>query len=190
MHGLLDGVGATGMSLVAGADEPQLVYWAAEPNPDVNTDPLFGGIVVESLGANGEAPAPGRFTDGFWRVSVNAVAFDGDTLLGMTEPYAGASGLSGASVAPIGDAASDPRAVPGRRVPRAGLAADGTARPRRRRGLVRVSGAAVRRAPAAVTRPLIQFDSDWALRDTIAENPTLTFTAAVQPGRGKSRAAA
>jgi hypothetical protein len=102
VHGLLDGVGATGISLVAGADEPQLVYWAGEPNRDVNTDPLFGGIVVESLGANGEAPAPGRFTDGFWRVSVNAVAFDGDTLLGMTEPFAGASGLSGASVARIG----------------------------------------------------------------------------------------
>jgi peptide chain release factor 3 len=39
-------------------------------------------------------------------------------------------------------------------------------------------------------RPLILFDSDWALRDAIAENPNLTFTAAVQPGRGKSRAAA
>jgi peptide chain release factor 3 len=36
-------------------------------------------------------------------------------------------------------------------------------------------------------RPLILFDSDWALRDAIAENPNLTFTAAVQPGRGKSR---
>ncbi len=39
-------------------------------------------------------------------------------------------------------------------------------------------------------RPLILFDSDWALRDAIADNPTLTFTAAVQPGRGKSKAAA
>ena len=39
-------------------------------------------------------------------------------------------------------------------------------------------------------RPLILFDSDWALRDAIAENPNLTFTAAVQPGRGKSRVSA
>jgi hypothetical protein len=39
-------------------------------------------------------------------------------------------------------------------------------------------------------RPLILFDSDWALRDAISENAHLTFTAAVQPGRGKSRAAA
>jgi hypothetical protein len=39
-------------------------------------------------------------------------------------------------------------------------------------------------------RPLILFDSDWALRDATAENPSLTFTAAVQPGRGKSRVAA
>jgi peptide chain release factor 3 len=39
-------------------------------------------------------------------------------------------------------------------------------------------------------RPLILFDSDWALRDAISDNPHLTFTAAVQPGRGKSRAAA
>ena len=39
-------------------------------------------------------------------------------------------------------------------------------------------------------RPLILFDSDWALQDAIATNPSLTFTAAVQPGRGKSRVAA
>jgi len=39
-------------------------------------------------------------------------------------------------------------------------------------------------------RPLILFDSDWALNQAIQENPALTFTAAVQPGRGKSRVAA
>jgi len=30
-------------------------------------------------------------------------------------------------------------------------------------------------------RPLILFDTDWALRDAIQTNPALTFIAAVQP---------
>ena len=39
-------------------------------------------------------------------------------------------------------------------------------------------------------RPLILFDSDWALNRAIEENPTLAFTTAVQPGRGRSPAPA
>ncbi|HXJ23514.1 MAG TPA: peptide chain release factor 3 [Polyangia bacterium] len=39
-------------------------------------------------------------------------------------------------------------------------------------------------------RPLILFDTDWALRDAIQTNPNLTFIAAVQPGRSTGRVAA
>ena len=39
-------------------------------------------------------------------------------------------------------------------------------------------------------RPLILFDSDWALRQALQDNPQLKFVAAVQPGRGNPRAAA
>ncbi len=39
-------------------------------------------------------------------------------------------------------------------------------------------------------RPLILFDTDWALRDAIQTNPNLTFIAAVQPGRSGGRVAA
>ena len=39
-------------------------------------------------------------------------------------------------------------------------------------------------------RPLILFDSDWALRQALADNPKLKFVAAVQPGRGNPRVAA
>ena len=39
-------------------------------------------------------------------------------------------------------------------------------------------------------RPLILFDTDWALRDAVESNQDLTFIAAVQPGRSPGRAAA
>ena len=39
-------------------------------------------------------------------------------------------------------------------------------------------------------RPLILFDTDWALRDAVDSNQELTFIAAVQPGRSPGRAAA
>jgi len=39
-------------------------------------------------------------------------------------------------------------------------------------------------------RPLILFDSDWALRQALTDNPHLKFVAAVQPGRGNPRVAA
>ena len=39
-------------------------------------------------------------------------------------------------------------------------------------------------------RPLILFDSDWALRQALTDNPQLKFVAAVQPGRGNPRVAA
>ncbi|HEX4405144.1 MAG TPA: peptide chain release factor 3 [Polyangia bacterium] len=39
-------------------------------------------------------------------------------------------------------------------------------------------------------RPLILFDSDWALRQALTDNPKLKFVAAVQPGRGNPRVAA
>ena len=39
-------------------------------------------------------------------------------------------------------------------------------------------------------RPLILFDTDWALRDAVDSNKELTFIAAVQPGRSPGRAAA
>ena len=39
-------------------------------------------------------------------------------------------------------------------------------------------------------RPLILFDSDWALRQALQDNPQLKFVAAVQPGRGNPRVAA
>jgi len=39
-------------------------------------------------------------------------------------------------------------------------------------------------------RPLILFDTDWALRDAIQTNPALTFIAAVQPERSTGRVAA
>ncbi|HEX3904944.1 MAG TPA: peptide chain release factor 3 [Polyangia bacterium] len=39
-------------------------------------------------------------------------------------------------------------------------------------------------------RPLILFDTDWALRDAVEVNQDLTFIAAVQPGRSPGRAAA
>jgi peptide chain release factor 3 len=39
-------------------------------------------------------------------------------------------------------------------------------------------------------RPLILFDSDWALRQALTDNPNLKFVAAVQPGRGNPRVAA
>jgi peptide chain release factor 3 len=39
-------------------------------------------------------------------------------------------------------------------------------------------------------RPLILFDSDWALRQALTDNAHLTFVAAVQPGRGNPRVAA
>jgi peptide chain release factor 3 len=38
-------------------------------------------------------------------------------------------------------------------------------------------------------RPLILFDSDWALNQALHDHPKLTFIAAVQPGRSGSRAA-
>jgi peptide chain release factor 3 len=39
-------------------------------------------------------------------------------------------------------------------------------------------------------RPLVLFENDWAMRTTIEKNPELRFIAAVQPARGRSRAAA
>jgi hypothetical protein len=102
VQSLVDAAGATGMSLVAGADEPQVVHWAADPDRSPNTDPSFGGIVFQSLGANGEAPSPPRFTGGFWWVSVSAVALGGDTLLGTTQPFSGSMGVFGAAFARIG----------------------------------------------------------------------------------------
>ena len=39
-------------------------------------------------------------------------------------------------------------------------------------------------------RPLILFDSDWALNQAVQDNPKITFIAAVQPGRSHSRTAA
>jgi peptide chain release factor 3 len=39
-------------------------------------------------------------------------------------------------------------------------------------------------------RPLILFDSDWALNQAVQDNPKITFIAAVQPGRSHARTAA
>jgi peptide chain release factor 3 len=39
-------------------------------------------------------------------------------------------------------------------------------------------------------RPLVLFDTDWAMREAVQNNPNLTFIAAVQPGRSHGRAAA